>query len=270
MATILGTEYNDNNTVNGNGQLHPALVGNDWEFEGKIIRPADDNILGFEGNDIIYGRGGSDNLIGGSGSDRIYGDNGSNSSFSLSGNDYLYGEAGDDDLYGEAGNDIIYGGTGSDEIFGGTGNDVIRGDENDDFLFGGTGNDILLGGDNNDYVDGANVSGGGTAIASGNEFDILIGGTGSDRFILGNINGVYYLGNGYATITDFNITQADTIQINGNFANGYALQLGNWVGTATQDTGILFNNNIIGIIQDQNITNLNLNQVFISPPPIPG
>jgi hypothetical protein len=48
-----------------------------------------------------------------------------------------------------------------------------------------------------------------------------------------------------------------------NFADGYSLGLNNWGGAATQDTGIFFKGDLIGVVQDQNITNLSPAQVFI-------
>lgn len=274
MATpINGTEYDDNNTVNGNDKFHKALVGSDKEFDGVLIKPANDTIHGNDGHDIIYGRGGSDRLYGDNGNDNIYGDtgNGSNgSNFFASNNDTLYGGSGDDNLYGEAGNDILYGGIGEDALYGGSGNDKMYGQANADHLFGGSGNDLVNGGLENDYLDGANFSGAGNGIGSGTEFDTLTGGAGADNFVLGNINDVYYFGNGHATITDFSLVQGDVIQIKGDFGDGYTLGLGNWGGNATQDTGIFFKDNLIGVVQDQNIANVNPNDIFMSAPPIPG
>jgi hypothetical protein len=85
-----------------------------------------------------------------------------------------------------------------------------------------------------------------------------------DTFVLGDINSVYYLGNGYATITDFSLAQTDKIQIKDLIKDGYSLGLNNWGGSNAQDTGIFYKGDLIGVVQDQNITNLNPNQVFIS------
>jgi len=219
MAIINGTQFNDNNTING-GKLRPSLVGTNQA----------DSIYGKAGHDKLYGKGGNDNL---------------------------HGETGNDKLWGEGGNDKLWGGDGKDSLIGGSG---------DDTLYGNKGNDTLLGGSGKDYLNG---------FGSGKEYDVLTGGTEADTFVLGqSVEGfypsVYYLGNGYATITDFNLGQADKIQIKDNFADGYSLKLNNWGGAATQDTGIFFKGDLIGVVQDQNITNLSPAQVFISAPHIVG
>ncbi len=183
--------------------------------------------------------------------------------------DTIYGKAGDDVLWGLGGHDVLYGGSGWDELYGGSGNDKLYSNGDGGWMFGGSGNDIVTGGTGFDYLDGAS-DGTGNGIASGTEFDTLTGGVGGDRFVLGDFSGVYYLGNGHATITDFSLVQGDIIQIKGNFADGYSLELGNWGGAATQDTGIFFKGNLIGVVQDQNITTLSRDQVFDPPfPPVP-
>ncbi len=241
-SVIKGTDYDDNNTVNGNGQLHKSLVGDDWTIDGQgQIQISNDTIYGYKGDDILSGRAGDDILYGGFGGDN------------------LDGGAGNDKLYGEAGEDLLYGGSGKDTLSGGLHND---------YLFGGSGKDYLIGGDGNDYLDGANFSGAGNGIGGGSESDSLSGGAGVDTFVLGNVDNVYYLGTGYATITDFSLGQ-DKIQIKGNLADGYSLKAGDWNGNNVQDTGIFYKDNLIGVVRDTNLTNTNPNQVFLSAPPIP-
>lgn len=183
--------------------------------------------------------------------------NGNNSDNVLNGfasDDLIYGRGGEDRLYGNAGDDTLYGG-------GHIGFDS-------DHLFGGSGDDVLLGRGGNDHLDGANFWGAGNGIGAGNEFDSLIGGSGEDTFVLGGVSGVYYLGTGHATIMDFNLGQ-DVIQLEGVFAVGYSLQNGDWNGNGIQDTGILYNNNLIGVVRDENLIGVNPNQVFFPAPPIP-
>ncbi|MEG4323379.1 MULTISPECIES: calcium-binding protein [unclassified Microcoleus] len=241
-SVIKGTDFNDNNTVNGDGKLHKSLVGDDWTIDGQgQIQISNDTIYGYKGDDILSGRGGDDILYGGFGGDK------------------LDGGAGNDKLYGEAGEDFLYGGGGKDTLSGGLHND---------YLFGGSGKDYLIGGDGNDYLDGANFSGAGNGIGGGTESDSLAGGTGADTFVLGNVDNVYYLGTGYATITDFTLG-TDKIQIKGNLADGYSLKAGDWNGNNVQDTGIFYKDNLIGVVRDKNLTNVNQNQVFLSAPPIP-
>jgi Ca2+-binding RTX toxin-like protein len=116
---------------------------------------------------------------------------------------------------------------------GGSGNDT---------LFGGTGSDRLYGDDGNDRI-----IGGGFTFNS-NEYDTLQGGQGSDTFVLGNVTRSYYLGNGYATITDFN-GQFDWLEVHGSASN-YSFGRGNWGGSSLLDTGIYYNNNLIAVLQD--------------------
>lgn len=35
LSVIKGTEFDDNNTVNGNGQFHNSLVGDDFTIDGQ-------------------------------------------------------------------------------------------------------------------------------------------------------------------------------------------------------------------------------------------
>ena len=176
-----------------------------------------DSIYGYAGNDILSGQGG---------------------------NDYLYGGANNDVLDGGPGNDTLYGRSGFDYLVGGPGKDRLIGGTLDDGLLGGTGNDILLGESGKDILTGYGFG--------QNEFDTLTRGSEKDTFVLGDIksNSVYYLGNGYATITDFSLAQTDTIQIKGPIKDGYSLGLGNGGGGYAQDTGIFYKSDLIGVVQD--------------------
>lgn len=195
-------------------------------------------------------------LVGTNADDSIYGYAGSDILSGLGGNDYLDGGANNDVLDGGTGNDILYGGDGYDYLVGGLGNDYLVGGTLDDALLGGTGNDILLGESGNDKLTGYGFG--------QSEFDTLTGHIEKDTFVLGDINSVYYLGNGYATITDFSLAQTDKIQIKGLIKDGYSIELGHWGGGNAQDTGIFYKGDLIGVVPDQNITNLNPSQVFIT------
>ena len=230
---ITGTDFNDN------GIDQPKLVGTNES----------DSIYGKAGNDILLGLGGKDYLYGGANNDYLYG---------RADNDVLDGGADNDVLDGGPGNDTLYGRTGFDYLVGGPGNDRLIGGNLDDGLVGGTGNDILFGESGNDILNGYGFG--------QNELDTLIGGIEKDTFVLGDImsNSVYYLENGYATITDFSLDQTDTIQIKGQIQDGYSLGIDNWGGSNAQDTGIFYKGDLIAVVQDQNITNLNPNQVFMT------
>ena len=190
MATINGTQFNDNNTVNGNNKFHKSLVGTDEQFEqgpnGQVLTTGNDLIHGFGGNDIIYGRRGSDRLYGDQGNDSIYGGDGSNSGNNFNNDDSLYGGSGNDNLHGETGNDYLYGGSnndklygdaGSDKLYGGSGKDILYGDAGNDQLFGESGNDFITGGFGKDVIRGGE---GNDTIEGGNNNDNLGGGKGND------------------------------------------------------------------------------------------
>jgi len=82
-------------------------------------------------------------------------------------------------------------------------------------IYGENGNDSLNGGNGNDYLDGFTGK-------TGSDLDTLTGGAGIDTFVLGNSRqGVFYLGNGQATITDSSSSD-DYIQLRGG-ANDYQL-----------------------------------------------
>ena len=108
----------------------------------------------------------------------------------------------------------------------------------DDLLFGGDGNDTHVG----DYS------------FSGIYYDTLSGGFGADTFVLGDFSyGVAYLKSGYAVITDFDRYEGDKFQVSGT--TDYSLSYSDFeVGTSDFDTGILYNTELITIVQ--NTTNL--------------
>jgi Ca2+-binding RTX toxin-like protein len=96
MATITGTENNDN------------LLGSS----------VNDEIEGLAGNDVLDGGGGNDKIEGGDGLDVLIGGDG---------NDFLEGNKGNDIMIGNAGNDVLEwdDGDGSDLMIGGSGEDTI-------------------------------------------------------------------------------------------------------------------------------------------------
>ena len=102
------------------------------------------DLVGTEGDDIIYGKFGLDRLYGLEGNDFLNG--GEN-------DDELFGGDEDDTLYGSSGDDFLFGGNGKDVIVGNFGNDYISGDNGADELYGDNGNDILKGGPGPDYFD---------------------------------------------------------------------------------------------------------------------
>ncbi len=130
------------------------------------------------------------------------------------------GGNGNDKIYGLQGNDFLSGLNGNDQIFGGDGNDQIFGDSGNDKIYGEGSSDKLLGGDGNDLLDGWYKS------FQAGQIDELTGGKGSDTFVLGDkTDGVYYLGNGYAKIQDFRLSEGDKLQLTGNIKD-YSISLG--------------------------------------------
>ena len=188
MATINGTEFNDNHTFNGVPFVfRPALSGIiDPGFINTPLGPVftldlPDVINGLAGNDILNALGTNDTLNGGTGNDTLNGGGG---------NDFLNGGTGADSMAGGTGNDTYVvdsifdvvtelAGGGIDTIrssvsrtlganqenltltgianINGTGNNlnnVITGNSGANTLSGGTGNDTLNGGSGNDRLDG--------------------------------------------------------------------------------------------------------------------
>ena len=117
-------------------------------------------------------------------------------------NDKINGTINQDKIKGLNGNDIITGNQAGDNISGGNGDDTIYGNEGRDILWGKAGSDRIEGGDGNDRIYGDR----------GN--DILIGGRGNDTLTGGLGKDIFICGDGGDTITDFNVTQQDTIPEN--------------------------------------------------------
>jgi Ca2+-binding RTX toxin-like protein len=186
---------------------------------------------GYGGNDSLEGSSRSDTLYGGSGDDTLLG-----SYFPQGGNDYLSGGIG---------NDILYGGVDDDTLIGGRGNDDLYGIIGNDRLYGGAGNDTLTGGFL--MLDDPSL-----------DCDTLTGGAGADTFILGATDYYYgsfinyYLGDGYATFTDFNRNQGDKIGIAGDAnTSDYSLdQSQNISGGSALDTLIYYQSDLLAVVQD--------------------
>ena len=167
---------------------------------------SDDLIEGSDLDDYLFGEDGNDWLFAGDGDDFVSGD-----SISLAEDETIITDGN--------GNDLLVGGDGSDFLFAGDGDDFVIGgnvdvsadgnfnfafDSSDldiDVLVGGGGNDLVIGDNGNDILIGSDF----TVYDSGSgESDYLIGGGGRDVFVLGDEYEAYYLGEGFATIMDFN------------------------------------------------------------------
>lgn len=101
-------------------------------------------IDGGDGNETLFGGGGSSVLNGGAGDDRLIGGSAVNTLSGGSGNDTLIAGDKGDTLSGGSGDDRLNGGAGNDTISGGSGRDVITGGAGDDVLTGGSGQDNFV------------------------------------------------------------------------------------------------------------------------------
>ena len=127
-------------------------VGQALSGDYKFGDAGNNNLIGTDKGDVIFGNAGDDKIYGGSGNDKLYGGSGSDTLYGGDGNDALHGGSGDDFLYGGAGNDSLFGGDGNDVLFGGDGADSLFGEAGNDFLDGGAGADSIEGGAGHDLI----------------------------------------------------------------------------------------------------------------------
>ncbi|MBA3755652.1 MAG: calcium-binding protein [Nitrosomonas sp.] len=225
MATINGTNFNDNNTVQFNGtedQFFPSLEGTG----------GDDDIFGFNGTDILNGHDGSDFLDGGPGADQMNGGDQDDA--------YQVDNVGDIAAEGfndaQGGVDAVFSsvshtlGFGMERLFlfssnfnplNGTGN------ENNNFISAADGNDTLSGGDGNDTLNG----GGGA--------DNMNGGDQDDIYVVDNFGDI--------AAEDFNDAQGgvDTVNASVSHTLGFGMENLNLTGSGGIDGTGNGNNNII-------------------------
>lgn len=241
---------------------------------------------GNEFNNEIFGNSSTNSLFGQEGSDKLYG---------VDGDDFLDGGVGIDSLYGGAGNDHYRVDNPNDSVFeqmyeglsdtvesivsyslenaanvenltlldnsfgfaingtGNNGDNLVIGNNASNTLTGLRGSDNLIGVGGNDTLVGT------TGEVGLGEKDILEGGVGADTFVFGKSgsNGtIFYQGEGFGLIHDFNINEGDKIQLRGNFGN-YRLEQTTGLGAGHEtetDTLILKDNDLIARIQGVTIT----------------
>jgi peptidoglycan/xylan/chitin deacetylase (PgdA/CDA1 family) len=141
-------------------------------------------------------------------------------------------------INGGSGNEIIKGFNGNDRLNGNGGNDVLIGGGGNDSLFGGAGNDVLLGANSLSVTPGLG------------SYDVLQGDAGNDRYVLGDVNAVYYNDgistntgrSDYAAIIGF--AAGDVIQLKGKAAD-YTLSLGTAPNNGAQQ-GTLIQSTLFG------------------------
>jgi hypothetical protein len=141
----------------------------------------------------------------------------------------------------------INGGNGNEIIKGFNGNDRLNGNGGNDVLIGGGGNDSLFGGAGNDVLIGTNPL---SAAPGQGSYDVLQGDAGNDRYVLGDVNAIYYNDgistnagrSDYAAIIGF--ATGDVIQLKGKAAD-YTLSLGTAPNNGTQQ-GTLIQSTLFG------------------------
>ena len=211
------------------------IVGTDGD-DVLFGTDGDDVICGLGGNDTIDGRGGNDTILGGPGDDTISGSWGDDTLWGGPGDDTLSGNNGDDTLHGGSGDDTANGGGDNDAIWGGPGDDTLHGRAGDDTIWGGNGNDTIDGGNGNDTSWGGKgddrlTGGTGTDTLHGNEGDDTLWGNSQDDTLQGGPGADILRGGGHDD-TLYGNTGNDRIY--GNAGND--LGFGGW-GVDTLDGG---------------------------------
>ena len=231
MATINGTNFNDNNTVQFNGvedEFFPSLEGTG----------GDDEIFGFNGTDILNGHNGSDSLNGGPGADEMDGGDQDDTYFvdnvgDVAAETFNDATGGVDTVNSTVSHTLGFGIehltlTGGGAINGtGNGNDnFIIGNAAANVLNGGSGSDTLLGQGGNDNLNG------------GAGFDNMQGGSGNDTYTVDNASD---------TVTEAGGAGTDLVNSSISYtllANVENLTLTG--GAAINGTGNTLNNTILG------------------------
>jgi serralysin len=171
-------------------------------------------------------------------------------------------------INGTAANNTLTGGALSNVIQGYGGNDTLKAGSKNDVLIGGAGNDTVTGSTGNDILIGVDPS---SPTAGKGEVDTLTAAGKGDRFILGDVNQVYYNDgistnrglNDYVRIISFSATAGDVIQLKGKAAD-YSTGTSPVAGVAGT---AIYNNlfgqpELIGIVQ--NVSSLNLTSAAFS------
>lgn len=142
--------------------------------------------------------------------------------------------------YGSDSDDQVGPGLGLYLVDPAPGDDYLEGNGGNDTLNGWSGDDILVGVDP-DYFD-----------AGVEEYDRLNGGSGYDTFVLGDNQEVYYEGNGYAIIEDFNQAY-DYFAVHGS-SSDYTFTTGSDViGGSANDTILKYQGDWIAVLEDTTV-----------------
>ncbi len=178
-ANALTTTSADGTTVRGSACADLIVV----------TSPLTTEVVGGDGNDVIYANPDVEVVEAGAGDDVIHGElpeaaalqaapqytplarrgpgamatasitekkcEAGKSCYGGDGSQELIGSSGNDKVFGQRGNDVVYGNAGNDELFGGVGDEsLISGGAGNDLLSGGLGTDTLNGNQESDLIRG--------------------------------------------------------------------------------------------------------------------
>ncbi|MYM58692.1 VWA domain-containing protein, partial [Vibrio sp. OCN044] len=200
------SEYDSDGTVVSNinvDRLAETILGQE-----VVLNQGQDEIIGGDGNDILFGDLINFDSIDGQGISALQkyvaaetgdplADIASENINSFVRQNYSNFDVSrqtdqDDILVGGLGNDILYGQGGNDTLDGGVGDDILLGGQGDDILIGGQGDDILTGGSGQDQFvwKGSDLDGGEDIITDFhvsedkiNVSDLLVGGETMDDLL---------------------------------------------------------------------------------------
>ncbi len=206
-------------------------------INGITIGSLNDDIRGFDGDDVIHGNAGNDVIRGDGGNDTLYGDEGNDTLDGGSGYSILYGGDGNDtlagggELYGEAGNDTLVGSSTIDVLSGGDGDDNMQGGQNNDTYIFSSGTDSI-----SEFGATADVD---TLIMTENSLpeDYSYSISGSNLVITGASGTVTILNQFQSHQISQKIYRLEKIQFSdGFYINDYAGEASSWVFDTNQST----------------------------------
>ncbi len=191
------------------GYQHFSLYGNNEGRQGGNYTPfpnpsqsiaiQENAIQAQYGGDTIDGDSLDNQILGSNSVDKLYGFDGADYITGGADHDFLHGNRGQDTLRGERGNDTLRGGKETDLLFGSSGDDFLAGDRDNDYIEAGEGDDLVRGGKDNDYIIGHL---GDDTIYGDKGNDTMVGNEGFDRFIFKKDSGQDIILD-FDTVTDY-------------------------------------------------------------------
>ncbi|RJT32612.1 hypothetical protein D3227_26710 [Mesorhizobium waimense] len=208
--------FSDCDTVLLKDVTSTSLSSSDFAWIDPLNEPPPGSIVGDDGNNT---------LTCGSGADVIYG---------MDGRDILNGKGGADTLAGGAGDDVYYVDNAENLFLRSAANLAGKGNGLANAMLGNSGANTLEGLGGDDWLDGR---GGSDRLIGGLGADILTGGTGNDSF-------VFAAGHGHDTITDFDFSGDDLLEISGYLSYSELRQVGSDTLVVFSDSDTLSLNSI--------------------------